>query len=76
MIDEHVAACHAACGNRCRASSVSNGVRMAIDPGPGRSAVPVRSVFFGAILGIVGVTAAVVFASSLDQLTATPVRVR
>jgi ABC-type lipoprotein release transport system permease subunit len=54
------------------APTMSNGVRMAIDPGRGRAAVPVRSAFFGAILGIVGVTAALVFASSLDHLTTTP----
>src|SRR5206468_4994679 len=54
------------------APTVSNGVRMAIDAGRGRTGVPVRSAFFGAILGIVGVTAALVFASSLDHLAATP----
>ncbi|MGZ6898624.1 MAG: FtsX-like permease family protein [Acidimicrobiia bacterium] len=55
--------------------SLANGVRMAFEAGgQGRGRVPVRSAFVGAILGIVGVTAALVFATSLDRLVATPSR--
>jgi hypothetical protein len=47
-------------------------MRLAFDPGRGKTAVPVRSAFFGAIAGIVGLTAVLVFASSLRHLDATP----
>jgi hypothetical protein len=50
----------------------ANGVRMAVEPGRGRRAVPVRSAMFGAVFGVVGVIAVLMFASSLDHLVATP----
>jgi hypothetical protein len=52
--------------------SVTNGFRMALEPGRGASALPVRSALLGAVLGVVGVSAAIVFASSLGHLEATP----
>jgi hypothetical protein len=52
--------------------TISNGVCMAIDPGRDERAVPVRSAFVGAVLGVLGVTAILVFASSLSNLGATP----
>jgi ABC-type antimicrobial peptide transport system permease subunit len=52
--------------------TASNGVRMALEPGHGTTAIPVRTAFIGAILGVVGLTAGLVFASSLDHLEATP----
>ena len=48
------------------------GVGMALEPGAGTDAVPVRSAFLGAILGVVGLTAVLVFASSLGHLDSTP----
>lgn len=50
----------------------TNGLRMAIQRGRGAGAVPVRSAFAGAAFGIAGVTAALVFGSSLAHLVATP----
>lgn len=50
----------------------STGVRMALDPGRGRTAVPVRSTMLGAALAIASVVAAVTFAASLDHLVSTP----
>jgi len=48
------------------------GVRMALEPGRGRTAVPVRTTILGAGLAIATVVAAGVFASSLDHLVSTP----
>ena len=48
------------------------GVRMALEPGHGRTAVPVRTTIIGAGLAIATVVAAGVFASSLDHLVSTP----
>jgi FtsX-like permease family len=52
--------------------TVANGVRMAFDPGRDARAVPLRSAFAGAALGVLGVTAVLVFASSLGRLADTP----
>ena len=41
-------------------------------PGRGDEAVPLRSAFAGAVLGIAGITAVLVFAASLADLVATP----
>ena len=54
--------------------SVSNGLRLALERGRGRTAVPVRSAAVGAVLGVLGVTAVLVFGASLDALVATPAR--
>ena len=45
---------------------------MALEVGKGRRAVPVRSAFVGSVVGVLGVTAVLVFASSLSHLVATP----
>jgi hypothetical protein len=45
---------------------------MALESGRGDTAVPVRSAFFGAVVGVLGVIAVFTFASSLDHLVATP----
>lgn len=50
------------------------GVRMALEPGRGRTAVPVRAALAGAAVGIAGVVAVVLFAGSLDRLLDTPAR--
>ena len=54
------------------APTATNGLRMALEPGRGRTAVPVRSAYVGAVVGVLGVTAVLVFASSLSYLVATP----
>ncbi|MFI5047422.1 MAG: FtsX-like permease family protein [Acidimicrobiia bacterium] len=54
------------------APAATNGLRMALEPGRGKTAVPVRSAYLGAVFGVLGVTAVLVFASSLDHLVATP----
>jgi len=45
---------------------------MALQPGRGRTAVPVRSAIFGATLGVAALSASLVFAASLGHLLATP----
>jgi ABC-type lipoprotein release transport system permease subunit len=52
--------------------SVSAGVRMALEPGRGRSSVPVRSSLAGVALGVVTLVAAITFGASLAHLLATP----
>ncbi len=54
--------------------SVTNGLGMALEAGSGRTAVPVRSAYLGAVLGVLGVTAVFVFSASLDTVVATPAR--
>ena len=54
------------------APTATTGLRMALEPGRGRTAVPVRSAYFGAVVGVLGIVAVLVFASSLDHLVATP----
>ena len=52
--------------------AAGTGVRMALEPGRGRTAVPVRTTIVGAALAIATVVAALTFASSLDHLVSTP----
>ena len=52
--------------------SAVTGVRFALEPGAGRSAVPVRSAILGAILAVTVVVATVTFGSSLDTLVSHP----
>ncbi len=54
------------------APAATNGLSMALEPGHGRTAVPVRSAYLGAVFGIVGIIAVVTFATNLDHLVATP----
>jgi ABC-type lipoprotein release transport system permease subunit len=51
---------------------VSTGVRMALDPGSGRSAVPVLSSLVGVTLGIVTLVATITFGACLAHLLDTP----
>ena len=51
---------------------VTSGVRLALEPGRGPSALPVRSAYFGTVFGVIGLTAAIVFGASLAHLDATP----
>jgi len=48
------------------------GTRMALEPGRGRSGVPVRSTILGAAVGIAALTAALTFGTSLARLLDTP----
>jgi hypothetical protein len=50
------------------------GITMALDPGSGSTAVPVRSALAGAVLGVAGVVGALTFAASLHDLTHSPTR--
>ena len=50
------------------------GVRMALEPGHGRRAVPVRSALAGTAVAIGALVAAAVFGASLAGLTGTPAR--
>jgi len=55
-----------------RSPAMAAGVRMALQPGRGRAAVPVRSAIFGAALGVAALTVSLVFAASLGHLLGTP----
>ena len=48
------------------------GVRFALDPGTGRTRVPVRTTLLAAATAVALVTSVVVFSASLDHLLATP----
>jgi ABC-type antimicrobial peptide transport system permease subunit len=56
------------------AGSVTGGIglRMAFEPGHGRTAVPVRSALLGTIVAVAAVVAGLVFGSSFVHLTGTP----
>ncbi len=51
---------------------VVEGLRLAIDPGRGRSAVPVRSAILGAALAMIAMIATVTFGASLGTLVSHP----
>jgi hypothetical protein len=59
-----------------RAGTVAGGVgvRMAFEPGRGRTAVPVRSALAGTVVAVAAVAAAIVFGASLIGLVGTPHR--
>lgn len=48
------------------------GVRLALQPGAGRTALPVRSTIASALVGVAALTAALVFSASLGHLLASP----
>ncbi len=48
------------------------GVRMAVEPGRGPSAVPVRSALLGATVAVAAVAGGLAFTAALDRLVATP----
>jgi ABC-type lipoprotein release transport system permease subunit len=48
------------------------GLRLALQPGAGRTALPVRSTIASAVVGVAALTAALVFTASLTNLLATP----
>jgi hypothetical protein len=51
---------------------VVEGLRLAVDPGTGRNAVPVRSAILGAALAMIAMIATVTFGASLDTLVSHP----
>jgi ABC-type antimicrobial peptide transport system permease subunit len=50
----------------------SVGLRMAFEPGHGRTAVPVRTALVGTVVAVTSVVAALVFGASLHHLVSTP----
>ena len=48
------------------------GLRLALQPGAGRTALPVRTTIASAVVGVGALTAAAVFSASLGNLLATP----
>ena len=52
--------------------AVTVGMGMALDPGRGRTPVPVRSALAGAVVAVLGIVAVGVMAAGLDGLTTTP----
>jgi len=50
----------------------ATGIRMALDPGRGRRALPTRTAVLGTMIGVAAVAAALVFAASLGHLIRTP----
>jgi putative ABC transport system permease protein len=55
-----------------RTPTVATGVRFALEPGRGPTAVPVRSTLTGAVLGLAALTMAFTFGGGLDHLLDTP----
>jgi hypothetical protein len=53
-------------------ATAGTGLRMALEPGRGRTAVPVRSTILAVALGVAAVTASVTVGHSLTHLVATP----
>ena len=52
--------------------TASAGVRMALEPGRGRAAVPVRAALVGGALAVAALVAAASFVANLDHLVSTP----
>lgn len=50
------------------------GVRMAVEPGHGRSAVPTRAVLAGTVIALLAVAGALTFGVNLDRLVSNPSR--
>src|SRR5207244_7323794 len=55
-----------------RSPAAATGIGMALQPGRGRTAVPVRSARFRTTLGVAALAASLVFAGSLGHLLTTP----
>src|SRR5439155_12919401 len=52
--------------------TVNAGVRMAVEPGGGRTAVPVRSSLLAVVMAVAALVGTMSFAASLDRLLSTP----
>jgi ABC-type lipoprotein release transport system permease subunit len=55
-----------------RTVPVATGIRLALQRGDGRAAVPVASTMIASVVGVLGLSAALVFTASLGSLLATP----
>ncbi len=55
-------------------ASLLIGSRLAVEPGRGRRAVPVRSALVGAIVGVLGVVACFTFRAGINDVIASPAR--
>src|SRR4029077_8701048 len=53
-------------------ASAAVGIRLALEPGRGRTAVPVRSALAGTVLAVAAVAAAFTFGTNLVRLVHTP----
>jgi ABC-type antimicrobial peptide transport system permease subunit len=49
-----------------------SGIRMALEPGRGRTATPVRSTLIGVLAAVAAITAAVTFGTNINRLVSTP----
>jgi ABC-type antimicrobial peptide transport system permease subunit len=58
--------------SRLSSPTVSTGFRFALEPGRGRTAVPVRSTLLGAAVGLAALTMAFTFGAGLNNLLDTP----
>lgn len=61
-----------AASRAARGAVAGIGIRMALEPGRGRTAVPVRTTISATAVALVALTAALVVGTSLDRLTRTP----
>jgi putative ABC transport system permease protein len=61
-----------ALGRAAAPAAITTGVRLALEPGRGRTAVPVRSTIAGAVVGVAALATALAFTASLGHLLATP----
>jgi ABC-type lipoprotein release transport system permease subunit len=52
--------------------TAATGLRMALEPGRGRTAVPVRATIAGAVIGLAAIAATATFAVNMDRLLETP----
>jgi putative ABC transport system permease protein len=52
--------------------SVTSGVRFALEPGRGRTAVPVRTALLGIVVAVAAITASFTFGANLSRLVSTP----
>jgi ABC-type antimicrobial peptide transport system permease subunit len=50
----------------------TSGLNMALQPGRGERAVPIRSAFLATAAGVLGITAVLVYSTSLDHVISTP----
>jgi hypothetical protein len=69
---EHPSALAGALARTWSSPAGSAGLSMALEPGRGRDAVPVRSAVLGSAIGIAALAASLLFASSLRHVLGTP----
>jgi ABC-type antimicrobial peptide transport system permease subunit len=52
--------------------AAATGIRMALEPGSGRTAVPVRATLAGILIGLAALATAITFGASLNRLISSP----